>query len=129
MFFSKTGMREYCSWMTSWRSSSSVASAEMATILGRGVITSRTTLSPNSTTDWISLRSSSSINPSSCAGGNQRLDVFRRSGLLLVGVGESSARSISDWKKPRTATQGRATQARPRSSGTSGSSQWPEVRR
>ena len=34
-------------------------------MLGRGVITSRTTLSPNSTTDWISLRSSSSIRPSS----------------------------------------------------------------
>jgi hypothetical protein len=37
----------------------------MATILGRGVMTSRTTLSPNSTTDWISLRSSSSMRPSS----------------------------------------------------------------
>src|ERR1022692_4698566 len=46
-------MREYCSVITSWRSCSSVASAEMATIFGRGVMTSRTTLSPNSTTDWI----------------------------------------------------------------------------
>ena len=34
-------------------------------MLGRAVITSRTTLSPNSTTDWISFRSSSSIRPSS----------------------------------------------------------------
>src|ERR1019366_6217409 len=58
-------MREYCSVMTSWRNCSSVASAEMATMFGRGVMTSRTTLSPNSTTDWMSLRSSSWINPSS----------------------------------------------------------------
>ena len=34
-------------------------------MLGRGVMTSRTTLSPNSTTDWMSLRSSSSMRPSS----------------------------------------------------------------
>src|ERR1035437_7195245 len=111
-------MREYCSVMTSWRSCSSVASAEMATILGRGVMTSRTTLSPNSTTDWISLRSSSSINPSS-------VPAEMRASMFSAGVGSSAAvpassvRSIRDWKKVRRATQGRASRAKKRSTGTS----------
>src|SRR4030081_3655917 len=39
----------------------------MAKILGRGVITSRTVLSPNSTTDWMSWRSPSCKMPSSSA--------------------------------------------------------------
>ena len=47
----QTGMREYCSLTTSSCSASSVWSAWMATMLGRGVMISRTTLSPNATTD------------------------------------------------------------------------------
>ncbi len=68
-------------------------------MFGRGVITSRTTLSPNSTTDWISLRSSSSIKPFFGAGGDQRFDVLGRGGRLFVRAAASSVRSISDWKK------------------------------
>ena len=36
---------------------------------------------------------------------------------------------MSDWKNESIATQGRASRAKRRSSGTSGTSQWPMVRR
>src|ERR1035441_7462960 len=121
-------MRENCSVITSWRSCSSVASAEMATIFGRGVMTSRTTLSPNSTTDWISLRSSSSINPSSVPA-EISASMFSAEVGSSAAVLVSSVRSIRDWKKASRATQGRAIQANRRSIGTSGSSHWPPVRR
>ena len=42
----------------------SVASARIATMSGRGVITSRTSVSPKSTIDWSSCRSSRSMRPS-----------------------------------------------------------------
>ena len=119
-------MREYCSLITSWRSSSSVASAGMATMLGRGVITSRTTLSPNSTTDWISLRSSSSIRPSSVPGVDQRFDVLRRSRRLLGAARFSSAISISEWKKRRRPRSPASWQAPARAAaGISGTSHLP----
>ena len=97
-------MREYCSLITSWRNCSSVASAEMATMLGRGVITSRTTLSPNSTTDWISLRSSSSMRPSSVPA-EISASMFSAGVGSSSGVPVSSVRSMSDWKKSSSATQ------------------------
>ena len=50
-FSLKTGMREYSCSRKSARSSPSVASAGMATMSGRGVITSRTSVSPKSTID------------------------------------------------------------------------------
>ena len=46
--------------------SSTVASASTATMSGRGTITSRTTVSPNSKIEWMSSRSSVSID-ASCA--------------------------------------------------------------
>ena len=46
-----TGMREYSCSRNSARSSSSVASARIATMSGRGVMTSRTSVSPKSTID------------------------------------------------------------------------------
>ena len=94
--------------------------AEMATILGRGVMTSRTTLSPNSTTDWISLRSSSSMRPSS-------VPAEISASMFSACVGGSSRRwyrrsiSTSDWKKPSTATSGLANRPSTRMSGASGS--------
>src|SRR5688500_19524216 len=53
-------MREYCSSRKRSRSTGSVASARMATISGRGVITSRTTVSVKSTIDCSSSRPSCS---------------------------------------------------------------------
>ncbi len=47
--------------------SSMVASAEIDTMSVRGVIASRTTMSPNSKIEWISLRSSRSMASSSAA--------------------------------------------------------------
>ena len=55
---SYTGMREYSSSAKSARNSATVASCAMATISGRGVMTSRTSVPPKSTTDCSSLRSS-----------------------------------------------------------------------
>ena len=78
-------------------------------MFGRGVITSRTTLSPNSTTDWISLRSSSSIRPSS-------VPAEISASMFSAGVGASSAaRGIVGQVDQRLeegeqATQGRASQ-------------------
>ena len=58
-----TGMREYSCSRNSARSSSIVASARIATMSGRGVMTSRTSVSPKSTIDCSSRRSSPSISP------------------------------------------------------------------
>ena len=54
----ETGMREYSCSRKSARKSSSVASLRIATMSGRGVMTSRTMVSRNSTTVLISSRSS-----------------------------------------------------------------------
>ena len=56
--FSNTGMREYSSSAKRARNWSTVASWAMATMSGRGVITSRTSVPPKSTTDCRSRRSS-----------------------------------------------------------------------
>ena len=100
----------------------------MATILGRGVITSRTVLSPKATTDWISLRSSFSMMPSSSPAemsASMSPDGPGPSSLVLAG----SDSSTSDWKKPRIAVSGRTSSAHRRRTGASGSSQRPLVLR
>ncbi len=50
--------------MNTCRTSASVASSGTATTSGRGVMTSRTSVSPKSTIDWMSRRSSRSMRPS-----------------------------------------------------------------
>ncbi len=59
-----TGNREYSCSRNSARKSPIVAASGMATMSGRGVITSRTSVSPKSTMLWSSRRSSPSIRPS-----------------------------------------------------------------
>ena len=59
-----SGTSRACMFVTSARRSASVASARTATMSGRGVMTSRTSVSPKSTIDSISRRSSRSIRPS-----------------------------------------------------------------
>ena len=63
------------------------------------------------------------------AGRDQRVDIFRRRGFLFLGGWIRRASSTRDWKKPSTATDGRAIHASARSIGTRGSSQRAEVRR
>ncbi len=53
--------------MTTSMASLTVARASMATMSGRGIITSRTTVSPNSMIEWMSWRSSRSMTSSSTA--------------------------------------------------------------
>ena len=64
---SNAGMREKPPSIARSIASSTVASAAMATMSGRGSITSRTTVSPNSKIEWMSWRSSTSIDSSSAA--------------------------------------------------------------
>ena len=64
---SYTGMRLKPAAMTTSMASATVARASMATMSGRGTITSRTTVSPNSMIEWMSWRSSRSITSSSTA--------------------------------------------------------------
>ena len=64
-FSEYTGIREYSCSRKSARNASSVASARMATMSGRGVMTSRTSVAPKSTIDCSSRRSSRSMRPCS----------------------------------------------------------------
>src|SRR5882757_8629602 len=114
--------------MTNSRKSSSDFDASIATILGRGVITSRTVLSPNATTDWMSLRSSFSMMPSSSPAemsASMSPATLGTSGLTEPG----SASSTNDSKNPRMAASGRTSKAQSRSTGAKGSSQCPLVLR
>ncbi len=74
---SYAGSRDFPASIATAIASSTVASAATATMSGRGTITSRTTVSPNSKIEWMSSRSSVSIDVLLCG------DVGHREDLLL----------------------------------------------
>src|SRR6266404_2524775 len=107
--------------------SSSVASACSATISGRGVITSRTRLSLNSTTCSIKSACSGSMMPSSSAASTSASipSSVRCSSVFSTSCSEIRA---SDSAPSRNTRTGQTNHIAPRISGKNGSSQRPVVR-
>ena len=108
-------MREYSCSRNSARSSSSVASARIATMSGRGVITSRTSVSPKSTIDCSSRRSSPSIRPGprplpSASRGSRRIGGSRRHcSTGAIGPLAPALRGNEPHQRPVSGCRNRAT--------------------
>ena len=113
--------------MTLACNSSSVASAGIATISGRGVITSRTRLSLNSTTCSIRSPCSGSMMPSSSAASTNASipSSVRCSSVFSTSCSEIRA---SDSAPSRNTRTGQTSHMAPRISGKRGTSQRPVVR-
>ena len=89
-----TGKREYSCSRNSARRSPMLASSRMATMSGRGVITSRTSESPKSTMFCSSRRSSPAINPSCSAVSMNALAASFASSAVSSAAGCSDARRL-----------------------------------